>query len=368
MLKGKKIVALLLILTVCFGAMAGGQKEAEPAAKAAPAPAPAAAAPVSDAVYEGPTAPSKAPSDFKLAVIMGHASMSGASIPADAMVEVAKHFGWEVQTWDGQGSPDVQNPAIMSAIAWGADAILTTAMKASTIQAGLKAANEAGIPCGSASAGTDTPNPVITSQYDYVYDIGASYHKMGYALAEWMHNHIEDSGKVACWDFEGEYSIDNTRNGLYDGFDDFGMEYDEVGYFTFDQLGDQLNRQVTTYLTNHPDTEFIFFPFDPAAVPVSEGLELAGFTDVKVVSVLGNIEMCALISQDTVAKASAAYDNAYLGYASVDQMIRHINGDPLFEPHGENTPFAIIDETNVPESGAWAPSFDYKATFYSLWE
>ena len=364
MLKGKKIVALLIAFLVGFTLIAGGQQdEGTDNSSAAAAPKVQYAG-----EYEGPTAPSKAPEDFKLAVIMGHASMSGASIPADAMVEIANHFGWEVQTWDGAGSPDVQNPAIMSAIAWGADAILTSCIRANTVQTGLKAAAEAGIPAGSCSVGTDTPNPVITAEYDYVYDIGASYHKMGYALAEWIYSHTEASGKVACWDFEGEYSIDNTRKGLYDGFKEMGVEYDEVGYFTFDQLGDQLNRQVTSYLTNHPDTEFIFFPFDPAAVPVSEALELAGYTDVKVIGVLGNIEMCALISQDTVASATAAYDNTYLGYACVDQMIRHINGDPLFEPRGENTPYAVIDIDNVPEEGAWEPSFDYKAKYYALWE
>ncbi len=364
MLKSKRIVSILLIMVVSFSLFAGGSQE-KPAEPAAPVKA---AAPAYDKGYEGPTTPSKAPEDLKLAVIIGHASMSGASIPADAMVEIANHFGWEVQTWDGQGSPDVMNPAIMSAIAWGADAILMTAQESSSLQAGVKAAVEAGIPIGCASAGTDTPNPVIRNEYDYVYDVGASYNEMGHAMAEWMYNNIEGSGKVACWDFEGAYSIDNTRKGLYEGFEELGMDYDPVGYFTFDLIGDQLNRQVTTYLTNNPDTEFIFFPFDPAAVPVSEALELAGFTDVKVASVLGNIEMCALISQDTVASASAAYDNTYLGYAAMDQMIRHLNGDPLFEPHGENTPYAILDITNVPSDGAWAPDFDYKSKFYALWE
>ena len=382
MLKSKKILALLVVLAMVSAFAACGQTPSVETAVTNETAAVSEAAETSAAVetavespsevtatgFEGPTTPSKAPEGIKLAIIMGNASMSGASIPADAMMEIAEHYGWEYQTWDGAGSPDVENTAIMSAISWGADAILTSCIQASTVQTSLKAATEAGIPVGSCSTGTDTPNPVIEAEYNFAYDVGASYYAMGHSLAEWIKANTEASGIVACWDFEGEFSIDNNREGLYAGFNELGVEYDEVGYFTFDQLGDQLNRQVTTYLTNNPDTEFIFFPFDPAAVPVSEALELAGYTDVKVVGVLGNIEMCALISQGTVASATAAYDNSYLGYACVDQMIRVLNGDALFDPHGENVPYAIIDATNVPADGAWAPDFDYKASFYALWD
>lgn len=318
-----------------------------------------------------PTEKTTAPASLKVAVVIGNASMSGGVIPANAIESICKHFGWEYQSWDGEGDPSKQNDALISAVTWGADFVFGISVQAPNVQSGLQAVHEAGIPSGSLSCGTDSPNPIVLADgYNYAFDIGSDYYGIGQALGEWVKANTTGSGKVACWDFAGEFSIDNTRNGLYDFFKDNGIEYVENGNFTFDQLGDVLNRTVATFLANNPDTEFIYFPFDPAAYPVSEFLDLNGYTDVKVLGVLGNSEMLALIQQGSVASATAAYDNSYMGYAAVDQMLRVLNGQDLIEPHDENVPYAVIDATNVPvdaEAG-WAAPFDYATSYYEIWE
>jgi len=316
-----------------------------------------------------PTDPTVAPKDLKVAVVMGNASMSGSSVPCAAIEEICKHFSWTIQTWDGEGDPSKENDAIMSAISWGAQCIITCSVQASNVQSSLQAADEAGIPCGSLSCGNDTPNKVTKAEgYNYKYDIGTDYHGLGYSLGQWIHANTSGSGKVACWDFAGEYSIDYTREGLYDAFKDLGIAYVDNGCFTFDQLGDVLNRTVSTYLANNPDTEFIYFPFDPAAQPVAEFLDLNGYTDVKVIGVLGNSEMVSLIKQGSTAAATAAYDNSYLGYAAMDQMLRVLNGDSLIDPHGENCPYLVLDKTNAPDGDSgWTAPFDYASSYYAVW-
>lgn len=317
-----------------------------------------------------PTTPVKVPEKLRVAVVMGNASMSGGSVPCAAIESICEHFGWDIQTWDGEGDPSKQNDAIISAISWGADCIITASVQANNIQSAMQAASEAGIPCGSLSCGNDTPNPVLKADgYNYEFDVGPDYDGLGYAFGDWIEAHTEGSGKIACWDFAGEYSIDYLREGLYRSMQDNGISYDERGCFTFDQLGDVLNRQVSSYLTNNPDTEFIFFPFDPAAQPVSEFLDLNGYTDVKVLGVLGNAEMVALINQGSVATATAAYDNTYMGYAAMDQMLRVLAGVDLIEPHGENVPYLILDATNAVESDkGWTAPFDYAASYYAIWQ
>ena len=317
-----------------------------------------------------PTEAVKVPETLRVAVVMGNASMSGSSVPCAAIESICEHFGWEIQTWDGEGDPSKENDAIISAISWGAECIITASVQASNVQSALQAASEAGVPCGSLSCGNDSPNPVLLADgYNYAFDVGPNYDGLGYAFGDWIQAHTEGSGKIACWDFAGEYSIDYLREGLYRSMQDKGIAYDERGCFTFDQLGDVLNRQVASYLTNNPDTEFIFFPFDPAAQPVSEFLDLNGYTDVKVLGVLGNAEMVALINQGSVATATAAYDNTYMGYAAMDQMLRVLAGQDLVEPHGENVPYLILDETNAVESDAgWTAPFDYAASYYAIWQ
>lgn len=316
-----------------------------------------------------PAAATKAPKNLKVAVVMGNASMSGSSVPCAAIESICKHFGWTSQTWDGEGDPSKENNAIISAISWGANCIITCSVQAKNVQSALQAANGAKIPCGSLSCGNDTPNPVQpASGFNYSFDIGPYYHDLGYAVGKWMVANKTGSGKVACWDFAGEYSIQYTKEGLYQAFKDNNVTYSDQGCFTFDQIGDVLNRTVATYLTKNPDTEFIYFPFDPAAQPVSEFLDLNGYKNVKVIGVLGNSEMVALIKQGSVASATAAYDNTYMGYAAMDQMLRVINGDALIDPHGENIPYLVLDKSNAPagDSG-WVAPFDYASSFYKVW-
>lgn len=383
----KRIIALLvaLILVIACCACAAKQTQADESQKQEQTAAPSAEEAnqaADDEVQNGeskayglienmvPTEPVKVPENLKVAVVMGNASMSGSSVPCAAIESICEHYGWEIQTWDGEGDPSKENDAIISALSWGAECIITCSVQASNVQSALQAASEAGVPCGSLSCGNDSPNPVLQADgYNYAYDIGPDYDGLGYAFGDWIQAHTEGSGKIACWDFAGEYSIDYLREGLYRSLTDKGIAYDDRGCFTFDQLGDVLNRQVSSYLTNNPDTEFIFFPFDPAAQPVSEFLDLNGYTDVKVLGVLGNAEMVALINQGSVASATAAYDNTYMGFAAMDQMLRVLADQDLIEPHGENVPYLVLDETNAVESdNGWTAPFDYAASYYAIWQ
>jgi ABC-type sugar transport system substrate-binding protein len=123
------------------------------------------------------------------------------------------------------------------------------------------------------------------------------------------------------------------------------------------------------YIQTHPKVEYVYIPFDPAALSVVEALDTAGFTNIKVCSVLGIPEMLSLIRRGTAAASTAAYDSYYMGYACADQAIRILNGEQLWTPRGENVPLGIVDASNVPPEGKeWTPVFDYKAAYYSLWD
>jgi len=377
----KKVICLLVALTLLFSLTACGstpagntndpsstQSSAKTPQNSESSPAATEGTNVSSG-FEGPTEPAKAPEKLKIAFVSASASLSGCIVPIEAMEEICQRYGWEYQIFDGKGTPDVQNKSIMNAVSWGADAIVCVSILASAVQSGIQAANEANIPIVSASNGTDDPNPRLDLEYDFLYDIGPDYRGLGYAMAEWIRDNTTGSGKVVVYSCPGSYSVDYFEEGLLKGLKEMNITYSDGNKFTFEQLGDELNRMIIGYLTNNPDTEFVFLPFDPAAVSVVDGLESAGFTDVKVLGVLGNTEMCSLISQDSIAAATAAYDNVYMGYACMDQLIRLINGQDLVKPRNENLPYAIVDETNVPEEGqAWVPDYDYKESYFKLWD
>ncbi len=329
---------------------------------------------IEETVFEGPTEKAKAPQGVKTALVPAQASLSGCIIPCEAIEEIGERYKWDVQMFDGKGTPDEQNAAIMNAVAWDADIIITISLDARSVQQGIQAANAAGIPIVSGSNGTDDPNPRLNLEdeglVDFLYDVGLDYKMLGEDMSAWMEENKEGTGEVVVYSCPGSYSVEYFEEGLLEGLKTTGLEVDdELQMFTFEQMGDELNRMVIGYVTANPGTEFIFLPFDPAAVSVTEALETAGIQDVKVCGVLGNPEMISLIRQGTVAACTAAYDNVYLGYAVADQAIRVLNGQELSEPRGENLPGQIIDITNLPQEGeAWTPNMNYKDEFYKLWE
>ena len=323
--------------------------------------------------FQGPDEKAIAPRGARIALVPAQASLSGCIIPCEAIEKIGERYDWNVQIFDGKGTPDEENTAIMNAIAWDADIIIAISLDARSVQQGIQAANIAEIPIVSGSNGTDNPNPRLNLEeegmVDFLYDVGPDYRGLGEAMSEWMKENSE-GGKVVIYSCPGSCSVDYFEEGLLTGLDKTGMDYDKkLQKFTFEQMGDELNRMVMGYITANPDTEYIFLPFDPAAVSVVEALESAGITDVKVCGVLGNREMISLIRQGTVAACTAAYDNVYLGFATADQAIRVLNGQELFDPRGENLPYAIVDSTNLPKEGEeWSPNMEYESKFYQLWD
>lgn len=330
--------------------------------------------PVSAEEFSGPSEANKAPTGIKVALVPNSAALSGCITPCNAIQEIAPRYGWTTQIFDGRGTPVDQNKAILDAISWGPDVIVVISGDPIVLQQGLAAAYKAGIPIVSGSNGTDDPNPkpdLDEGQFDYLYDVAPGYVNLGKKMADWI---IEDSGGdgvVKLFDCPGVSSVALFLQGLQEEFATSStIKVDpEVTNFTFDQLGEALDRIVLGYVQTHPDVEYIYMPWDGSALSVIEALDTAGYSDVKVVSVLGTSDFISLIRRGTPGAATAAYDSYYMGYAIADQFIRILNGSDLFTPHDENLPLEIIDKTNLPSEGSdWVPDYDYKSEFYSLWD
>ena len=150
-----------------------------------------------DDAWPGPTVPAKAPKDVKVGVVACGAQFRGCYAPALAAAEAAKALGWTVTIYDGAGTQEKQNGGMLDALSSGANLLLTAALDPDLIQLGLSKAKEAGVPVVSSSAGTDTPNPVITPPnggLKYVTDVGTDFPAAGRGLGDFA---VKDSGGKA---------------------------------------------------------------------------------------------------------------------------------------------------------------------------
>ena len=275
---------------------------------------------------------------------------------------------------DGGGNPRQQNSAILDAVSAGSNVIVLVAVDPAAVQLGLKAAKDAGVLVVSGSNGIDAPNPVVQpagNALGVAFDVGPNYAALGNAAADWI---VKDSGgkaNVAVFSDKEFPSVLAFEAGLLEGLKKCGeCVISPQQYFTGNQVGATLAQMTVGYLRAHPETTYLFTPYDPAAgtqVPAIVQAGLGG--SVKLVSVLGDQQNLDFVRKGMVEVADAAYDNEYMGWAIADQIIRTLNKQPLFDPHGENLPFTVLDKTNLPAPGSdWVANFDYKSKFMELWK
>lgn len=332
-----------------------------------------AAATETPADFQGPTTPVAAPKQVKVAAITCLSILSGCVSPATGAEEAAKSLGWEVRIFDGGGSPDKQNTQMLNAISWGADIILNIAIDPNAVQAGLKAAQDAGVPVGAGSNGLASPNPPIEPEpgkLGYAFDVGPDYAALGTKAAQWI---IADSAGTANIVIYGDKtfpSVTALQKGLESGLAECTTcTVQPIQYFTGDQIATVLPQSIVSYLQQNPDVGYLFLPYDPAAAGIVPALDAAGLNNIKLISVLGSQENLNFIREGRIQVADAAYDNLYMGYALLDQVARTLTKNPLWEPQGENLPYVVLDKTNVPPAGDdWHASFDYKGSYESLWK
>ena len=326
--------------------------------------------------FSGPTEPAKAPAGLDVTVITCFSVLHGCVAPADAIAEIGSELGWNVTVLDGGGNARQQNSAMLDAVSSGADAIINIAIDPNLVQLGLGAAQEAGIPVASGSNGIDTPNTeavlaAADGKLTYAFDVGPHYADLGRATAEWI---IKDSGgsaNIAVFTAPEFPSVLALQAGLLDGLASCAdCVVSELQSFASSQVGNTLGQQTVGYVRSNPQTNYLFSPFDPAAADQVTALQLAGLGEqVKVVSVLGNQQNVDFIRSGRIQAADAAYDNRYMGFAIVDQLIRLLNDQDLAEPRGENLPFVVLDASNLPDAGQdWKAENGYEEQFYALWK
>lgn len=323
--------------------------------------------------YSGPTAPAKAPKNVKLALITCFSILRGCYSPTIGATHAAKGLGWKVTTYDGGGNPRQQNQQMLNAISAGANVIANIAIDPNLVQQGLQAAKKAGVLVVSGSSGLNQPNPTLKpgpGKLGYAFDIAPDYFKLGFKTAQWIIADSKGTANILVMSDKEFPSVLGLQRGLLAGLKTCGgCKLSPLQYFTGSQVGNTLVAQTNGYLQSHPDVGYVFTPYDPAAGAQVAGMATAGLNKVKLISVLGVQQNLDFIRKGQIQVADAAYDNEYMGYAIVDQVIRLLDRKPLSRPIGENLGFVVLDKSNLPKPGSdWVSPFNYKSHFAKLWK
>ena len=192
---------------------------------------------------------------------------------------------------------------------------------------------------------------------------------LGKSIGEWI---IKDSGgkaNVVAFNDKEFDGVVTQHAGIMDALAKCAGCKAAEQTFSANQIATNLGQQVVGYLRAHPDVNYLYMPYDPSAFAVAAALRQAGLAQrVKLASLLGDEENLDLIRKGDVQVADVAFDTTYEGYAAVDQIIRYLDKQKLFDPHGENVPMKVLDKTNLPEKGNWTADNGYKEKYLRLWK
>ncbi len=303
-------------------------------------------------VWNGPTQPAKAPKGVKLAVVVCGFALGGCMGPGKSIEEAGKKLGWEVALFDGKADPKAQATAILAALATHPTALVTVAINFQTMQLPMHEAKKANVPVVSVGESGDSPDPPLQlkpGELGPEFGVNWDDHGMGVMMGKWIAKEMGGKANLVIYqdrEFEG---VVLSTQGVADGCEGCKVDWQQ---FTASQIGSGLGQQVVGYLRSHPDVNFVYGSYDPAAFDMVTAIRRAGMGDkVKVAADIALPENQNLIRKGDIQVASAAFDMHYLGYATVDQIIRMLNKQPLFEPHGENVPLKIVDKASLPAGG-----------------
>mgnify|MGYP001028703254 CR=1 FL=1 len=324
--------------------------------------------------FEGPTEPAPAKPGTKIAAISCAQVLEGCAEMAEGIEAAAKVAGIEEKTFDGQGEISVQNKQILAAVSWGAEAIILEAIDPKTVQTGLAAAESAGIVIGSATNGIQTPNKVYQPPAGNAwpaYDVSPKYRLVGEYEANWVVADSEGTANSVVYSTKEFIAANEQREGIMSVLEACeGSTTAPPIMMVGSQIGTTLGEEVVAYLRTHPEVDYVVCPYDPACPAMVTAIQSAGLAEqVKMVSDLGNEQNIEFVRNGEIQAADVAYDEQYVGFAAVDQALRLLNGQKVFEPQGENVPFQLLTKENLPESGQpFTAPFDYATEFEKLWK
>lgn len=327
--------------------------------------------------------PTEAPApqaDKSIWIITCSLSAEGCAEPGRGVAEAATELGWATKLVDGKLDAGTYNAAIRNAVAAKADAIVLVSVDCALTKASIEAAQDSGVlvgglyalDCDDEYAGAGDP----LFDFQLTYADGQTYGdflggEYSASIADYVIAKTDGQAEVVAVRQNDVASVRHVGDGFAARMDECGTcEVTSVEITNADLLGGKIQAKVQTALTQHPDADVVFAPYDAAiSLGVAAAVKASG-RDASVLLVGGegltpNIEMIASGSgQDFAAGAPARW----AGWALTDELVRAFAGEPMVD---EGIGVMSIDaDHNLPQDTTYYdgnPDSDYEANFRSIW-
>jgi ribose transport system substrate-binding protein len=292
----------------------------------------------------------------------------------------AKTIGWKTNVVNAEFDPTVAGDAIRQAVAAKADGIIVFGFDCPLISGPLQEAVSAGIQTlGVVSL--DCDDPALPEKTKPLFTVDMEFDEKGEVYySNFAKVYGRDKAAIAIAATEGKAKVMLldipdlvTIVALTDGFEE-GMKacktcevVTTVDLTTVDQVNGVVEGKVTTALARNPQVDTIFQSTDGLFLTgVQTAINNSGRAkDLLVIGSEGFLANLDAIRSGAGQNIALAFDARWEGWASVDAMNRAFAGAE--QVHGGQGYIYIDAKTNMPASGAWDSSVDFRGGFKTLW-
>jgi ribose transport system substrate-binding protein len=327
-----------------------------------------------------PTEGPAAVADKSVWVISCSQSIDLCSDEVNAIVEAATAIGWETNVVNAEFDPVVAGDAIRQAVAAQADGIIVFGFDCPLVSQPLAEAVDAGIQTLGVVA-LDCDDPALPEQtaplftVDMEFDADGEIYYSNFAI-----DYGRDKAAIAIAATEGTARVMLldvpdlvTVAALTDGFEE-GMAacttceiVATVDLTTLDQVSGVVEQKVTAALARAPQVDTIFMSTDGLFLTgVQTALLNSGrIGDLLVIGSEGFLSNLDAIRGGAGQNIAMAFDSRWEAWAAVDAMNRAFAGAE--QVHGGQGYIYVDATTNMPETGGWDSTVDFRAAFRTLW-
>jgi ribose transport system substrate-binding protein len=281
------------------------------------------------------------------------------------VTEAAKDLGWNLTVIDDQSDPTKAVAGIDQALAAKADGIITDAIDAPTIQAGLARARAAGVKTVGINVGD--PQHLYTSIIPLESAVIGDGYVMGEALYELTHQDL----KAVVFSDDEFLNVKQRRQ----GFEKFIADCRAAGGkceivnttpILAANLATTAGSQAASVMRNNPNANAIFTGYGAMALFVMQGLKQAGLSNIPLIEGTGDEPNLQVIRSGGQEKAAMGLPLEWEAYQAVDNMNRLFKGQKpvLFTPQSR-----LLEEGSavMPKSGGYVGLSGFQKAYQSIW-
>jgi len=317
----------------------------------------AALPPISE--WAGPTESPEAATDKTIGIISCAQGAEGCVREAEGATEAAEALGWQVINIDGQGDPQRQLAGMNSLLDQGVDAIVLCSINAASIGDGMSRAQSMDVPV----IAVVSPDP---EPFGGLASIGPDDTKAGEVLGAYIQT--QGGGKIGVFDHNENPAVAQRAKGFLSVVD--GGEGTEVIYnqsVTLAQIGPAEQQIMSAFMQANPTgtVDWIYAGFDAMLTPLIQSAERQGRTELKAVSIDGNLENLGFIRDGNIEVATVGYPLEWAGWGAIDNLNRVFAGEEIVD---QAVPFRLLTKDNLPAEGQpYVGDYDFRAEYTALW-